>query len=77
MNSAPPEPTADETAYRTAGELLTMLRARVMRCRELLDLHIDRVERLNPVVNAVVALDADRARAVAKSTGGFRPPPGY
>ena len=65
MNSAPREPTAEDTAYRTAVDLLAMLRAREISCRELLDLHIDRVERLNPTVNAVVALDVERARARA------------
>ena len=42
-----------------------MLRAREISARELLDAHLDRIDRLNPAVNAVVTLDADGARAAA------------
>ena len=42
-----------------------MLRAREISARELLDAHLDRIERLNPTVNAVVTLDAEGARAAA------------
>ena len=42
-----------------------MLRAREISARELLDAHLDRIERLNPDVNAVVTLDAEGARAAA------------
>ena len=42
-----------------------MLRGREISARELLDAHLDRIERLNPDVNAVVTLDAEGARAAA------------
>lgn len=42
-----------------------MLRAREISARELLDAHLDRIERLNPAINAVVTLDAEGARAAA------------
>jgi len=42
-----------------------MLRTREISARELLDAHLDRIERFNPALNAVVTLDADGARAAA------------
>src|SRR3954451_17838779 len=42
-----------------------MLRAREISARELLDAHLDRIDRLNPSLNAVVTLAADGARAAA------------
>src|SRR3712207_2544442 len=42
-----------------------MLRAREVSARELLDAHLDRIERLDPAVNAVVTLDVDGAREAA------------
>src|SRR3954464_12960208 len=42
-----------------------MLRGREISARELLDAHLDRIERLNPGINAIVTLDAEGARAAA------------
>src|SRR3712207_4970855 len=42
-----------------------MLRAREISARELLEAHLDRIERHNPAVNAVVTLDAEGARSAA------------
>ena len=42
-----------------------MLRRREISARELLDAHLDRIDRLNPSVNAIVTLDAEGARAAA------------
>src|SRR4051812_27817876 len=42
-----------------------MLRGREISARELLDAHLERIDRLNPSLNAVVTLDADGARAAA------------
>jgi amidase len=55
----------DDLCFRPATELASMLRAREISARELLDAHLDRIDRLNPDVNAVVTLDADGARAAA------------
>jgi len=41
------------------------VRAREISARELLDLHLDRIEERNGELNAIVSLDADRARAGA------------
>ncbi len=55
----------DEIGYGVAVDHLAKLRAREVGCRELLDQHISRIERLNPAINAVVALDIEGARARA------------
>ncbi|HMC52045.1 MAG TPA: amidase family protein, partial [Acidimicrobiales bacterium] len=57
----------DSVATWTAGRLAEAIRAKQLSSRELLELYLDRVERLNPAVNAVVTLDAERARAAADS----------
>src|SRR3954454_394355 len=46
-----------------------MLRAREISARELLEAHLERIERLNPAINAVVTLDADGARSAADAAG--------
>ena len=57
---------ADErTATLSASELAAGIRAKEWSSRELLDLYLDRIDRLNGPVNAVVTLDADRARVAA------------
>lgn len=56
----------DELALASARSLLALLRARKIGAEELLRLHMDRVERLNPAINAVVALDESRALAGAR-----------
>jgi amidase len=55
----------DDLFYRPATELAGMLRAREISARELMDAHLDRIDRLNPDLNAVVTLDAEGARAAA------------
>ncbi len=49
-------------ALRTAGELAQLLRDKQLSSRELLDIYLQRVERLDPALNAVVTVDADAAR---------------
>ncbi len=48
--------------YRTAREMAAAVATRQISARELLDLHLARIEAVNPSVNAVVSLDVDRAR---------------
>src|SRR5439155_5293087 len=49
----------------TASRLAAAIAAKDVSSRELLDLYLERIERLNPGLNAVVTLDVDRARAAA------------
>lgn len=51
--------------YRSASELVAALRRREVGSVELLDHHLERIDRLNSGLNAVVTLDVDRARAEA------------
>ena len=55
------------TATATAVELAGAIRAKDLGSLELLDLYLDRIDRLGGDVNAVVTLDADRARDLARS----------
>ncbi len=51
--------------YSTACRMATAVRSREISARELLELHLDRIEAVNGAVNAVVSLDPERARARA------------
>ncbi|MGF1595327.1 MAG: amidase [Acidimicrobiales bacterium] len=51
----------DDLAFRPATELAAAVRSRQVSSRELLALYLDRIERYNEVLNAVVTLDGDRA----------------
>jgi amidase len=54
-----------DIGYATASQLTRAIADRTVSSREALDHLLDRVDRHNPGVNAVVALDVDRARADA------------
>jgi amidase len=54
-----------DIAFKPAVELVAALRNREIGSRELLEHYLDRVERYNPRLNAIVHLEADRARARA------------
>ncbi|KPK34716.1 MAG: hypothetical protein AMJ66_03165, partial [Betaproteobacteria bacterium SG8_40] len=49
--------------FSSARKLASLIRRRKIGCLELLDLYLERVARFNPHLNAVVVLDAERARA--------------
>jgi amidase len=51
--------------YSTARAMAAAIGSRDISARELLDLHLDRIEAVNPQVNAVVSLDPERAREQA------------
>lgn len=53
---------AEPLPLRSATELVGMLHAGDLTSVELLDQQLSRIERFNPTLNAVVVLDADRAR---------------
>ena len=57
-----------EVHYKSATELISLLDAREIGARELLDHFLDRVERYNPAINAIIWQDADRARAEADAS---------
>jgi amidase len=55
----------DELHWRSATELATAIRAREVSSREVLDHLVDRIDRLDGPVNAVVHRDLERARTTA------------
>ncbi|MDB6010403.1 MAG: amiE [Gammaproteobacteria bacterium] len=52
---------------RSATELLRLLRERRLGSLELLDLQLSRIERVNPTLNAVVAMDVEGASQAARA----------
>lgn len=57
----------DDICLRPATEMARRLRRREIGAAELLELHLARVERLNPRLNAVVVLQAEAARERARA----------
>lgn len=53
--------------FASAGELAKRIRDKQVGCLELLDHFIDRTERFNPALNAIVWMDAERARDRARA----------
>jgi amidase len=56
---------SDELAFASALELAARVRARVVSPVELVHLYLDRIDRLDPKLNAYVTVDADGALAAA------------
>ena len=56
----------EDVTFKSATELADAIRDRQISAVELLDAHLARIEERNPALNAIVTLDADRARARAK-----------
>jgi amidase len=56
-----------DLCFRSAGELAHLVRERDVSARELVEAHLRLIERVNPQINAVVQLDADRALEAARS----------
>lgn len=57
----------DDVCFWSARDQLAALRDRRLSARELMQATLDRIEAVNPAVNAVVSLDGDRAMAEAAS----------
>jgi Asp-tRNA(Asn)/Glu-tRNA(Gln) amidotransferase A subunit family amidase len=57
----------DELNYKSLVEMAKMVRARKISPVELANAHLERIERLNPKLNAIVSMDAGRVRAQAKA----------
>jgi amidase len=51
--------------YSTAREMAAAVAGKELSARELLEMHLERIAEVNPVVNAVVNLDTERARGQA------------
>ena len=64
MTSTPS--SASELVFLPATELVAMMKAKKVSAREVLQAHLDQIDRVNPKVNAIVTLVADRAMADAK-----------
>ena len=54
-----------DTGLLSAIELANMIRKRELGSRELLDHYLERIDRLNGEVNAIVTFDLDRAEQAA------------
>ncbi len=52
--------------FLTATELVRRIRARELSSREVMDAHLEQIDRVNPKVNAIVTLVADEARRQAR-----------
>lgn len=57
---------APEICRLSAVEMATLIRAGELSARETLEAHLNRIERVNPKVNAIVTLACDQAWAAAK-----------
>ncbi|MBM3791432.1 MAG: hypothetical protein FJW35_13950, partial [Acidobacteria bacterium] len=57
--------SAPELCFRTATELVGLIRSGQASVREVLRQHLDQIERVNPRVNAICTLVADQAMAQA------------
>ncbi|HET8604351.1 MAG TPA: amidase [Marmoricola sp.] len=56
---------ADLTVDAPARVMARAIRERAVSARELLDLHLERIAERNPLLNALVSLDEERARSAA------------
>ena len=52
--------------FRSAKQLASLIRQKKIGCLELLDLYLQRVERYNPKINAIIFKDVEGARKRAK-----------
>ena len=58
----------DNPALWTTTQQVAAIKSGKLGSRELLEIYIDRIERLNPTINAVITTDFDRARKIADET---------
>lgn len=56
-----------DLTFRSATELARLVREREVSASELVEAHLRRIEQVNPQINAVVQIDADRALDAARS----------
>jgi amidase len=58
--------------FASATRMLSALRNRQIAAVELLELHLQRIERYNPILNAIVIPDWENARQVAAAADAAR-----
>jgi len=46
--------STSEICFMTATEMVQRIRSRELSCREVMEAHLDQIERVNPIVNAIV-----------------------
>ncbi len=56
----------NDIAFQSAVELAPMIKTRRIGCLELLERYLDRIQRYNPQINAIIVLDAERGRQRAQ-----------
>src|SRR5262245_11230282 len=56
----------DDLCFRPATELVGLLTSRELSARELLEVHLQQIARVNPSVNAIVTLTAEHAATLAE-----------
>jgi amidase len=61
--------TDDDLMFRGAGELAAMVRSGEISAQELVQSSLDRIEELDPTLNAFVQVDGERALLAAKDIG--------
>ena len=61
--------------FRSASELAGMVRSGEVSARELVQISLDRIEELNPILNAFVQVDGEQALASADRIGSGDPRP--
>ncbi len=69
MFAAVADATVTELLYRPATELADLVRAGEVTSRELVEASLERIEALNPALNAFILVDADGALAAADAIG--------
>src|SRR3954470_22021997 len=60
---------SDELMFRTAGELASLVRSGHLAARELVEACLDRIEALNPALNAFIEVDGEHALEAAGEIG--------
>ncbi len=60
---------AEFNPFGSASDMLTALDSREISSRELVELHIERIERHNPTINVIVTKNYDNARDAAEPRG--------
>ena len=72
VSESNPQQPSQSLAFASASELLGALAQRQLSSRELLEMYLGRIERLNPALNAIVTLDAERALTAADAADHAR-----